>query len=76
MDNGTKQLLTEFMFSLKVLHLFDESKQMKNLGVSEPIGSSVPKFSVNDNLHGIVEKAATAFSLPCSAQGSPVPTFR
>ena len=43
---------------------------------SDPVGSSTPKFSGNDDLNRIVEKASTTFSLPCSAQGSPVPTFR
>ena len=44
--------------------------------VLDPAGSSIPKFSERGDLNRIVEKASTAFSLPCFAQGSPVPSFR
>ena len=43
---------------------------------SEPIGSSIPKFSTNQVTSGFVSKSMTAFALTCPAQGNPTPSYR
>ena len=42
----------------------------------EPIGGSVPKFSMVTESFTLTKAAAHPFSLSCPAQGSPVPSYR
>lgn len=44
--------------------------------LSEPVGGSPPKFSTDLTTSGVKRSAASAFSLSCPAQGSPVPSYR
>ena len=43
---------------------------------SEPIGGSLPKFSVNTDGLRVSNKKDTIMTLTCPAQGFPTPTFR
>nr|XP_040576477.1 Down syndrome cell adhesion molecule-like protein Dscam2 isoform X20 [Lepeophtheirus salmonis] len=46
------------------------------LVITEPIGSSAPKFSTTDKYRGIDMKAFSSITLICPAMGFPVPSFR
>ena len=43
---------------------------------SEPVGGSAPKFPSANTISGFSANLANTFSLPCPAQGSPIPSFR
>ena len=48
----------------------------KFLYLSEPVGSSIPKFSSKMNLVAFEEKVENSVALTCPTQGSPLPSFR
>ena len=49
---------------------------IKNLLFSEPVGSSIPKFSSIVESSTISVKSGQPFNLNCPAQGSPAPSHR
>ena len=44
--------------------------------ILDPIGTSAPKFSIESKTSSLVRDSLKSLSLSCSAQSSPVPTFR
>ena len=44
--------------------------------ILDPIGTSAPKFSIESKTSSLVRDSVKSLSLSCSAQSSPVPTFR
>ena len=49
---------------------------LTDIFLSEPVGSSAPKFSGSDYLSGTKKHDGSPFSLSCPAQGFPAPSFR
>ena len=48
---------------------------LRNLVISEPIGSSLPKF-LSKSIDVLVIKSSEMINLVCPAQGYPLPSFR
>lgn len=66
----------EVSLSLFLVQGVSELTQFLVSFLSEPVGSSGPKFPTVDKSRGFEAKVNESFTLLCPAQGFPVPAFR